>query len=170
VQVVLDRRAARVELGGQVAERRDVGLEAGSDLVEEARGRLGDTSRRRVTINAESWSSRALTVPSTWLRLSITWPITWSRSAIAPVSEAVLASSDSTVPPSPCSTCTISIDSRLTCSGSSAAKSGWKPLNSVVRLSGGVVRPTGIVPPGARVPGAPAPWPSARKRWPMRFL
>ena len=50
--------------------------------------------------------------------------------------------------------------SSLTCFGSSAWNSGWKPLNRVVRSSAGVVWPTGMVAPSSsRVPvlGAFAP-------------
>ena len=101
----------------------------------------------------------------------MTWPITSSRSASVLVSDDVLASRLCTVPPCPCRTWMISKDSWLTCCGSSAAKSGLNPLNSVVRFSGGRVRSTGIVPPGGRVsPVGPVPSASDRNRWPMRFL
>ncbi len=67
-----------------------------------------DTSCCTCTIRVDSLSPRALIVSSAPLRLSITWPITWSLPAIAEVSDAVWASSDSTVPPSPCRTWMIS--------------------------------------------------------------
>ena len=37
------------------------------------------------------------------------------------------------------------IESALTCLGSRAANSGWKPLNSTVRSSAGLVRDTGML-------------------------
>ena len=112
-----------------------------------------------VTRVLSSWC-RWSTVSSVWVRLLTTWPISSSRSARLLVSEAVLDSSSSMVPPSPWSTCTRFMLSSLTCFGSSAWNSGWKPLNSVVRSSAGAVWATGMVAPASsRVPvlGALAP-------------
>ena len=72
-----------------------------------------------------------------------------SRSARALVREAVLLIRLPTVPPSPWSTLTMFIESWLTSLGVSAWNSGWKPLNSSVRFSAGLVRETGMVPPSA---------------------
>ena len=87
------------------------------------------------------------------VRLPITSPISWSRSASVLVSDAVLASSPCTVPPSPWSTWTRFMLSSLTCSGGSASKSGLKPSKSVVRSSDGEVWSTGsVAPASSRVP------------------
>ena len=118
--------------------------------------------RSRARSAIQRWSSltsvfsswcRWSTVSRVWVRLLTTWPISSSRSARLLVSEAVLDSSSWMVPPSPCRTCTRFMLSSLTCFGSSAWNSGWKPLNSVVRSSAGVVWPTGMVAPASsRVP------------------
>ncbi len=89
----------------------------------------------------------------------MTSPITWSLPARVVVSEAVCASRLSTVPPSPCSTWMISWESVFTSSGDSAWNSGRNPLNSTVRSSAGLVRSSGITPPGGSTaltgPGSP---------------
>ena len=89
----------------------------------------------------------------------MTRPMSWSRSASALVSDAVWVIRLPIVPPSPWSTLTRFSDSWLTSVGVSAWKSGWKPLNSSVRFSAGVVCETGMVPPSASrlAPG----WPSS---------
>ncbi len=71
------------------------------------------------------------------------------------------------VVPSPWSSWMISLDSLLTSPGDRAWNSGWNPSNSSVRFSAGVVRASGIVPPGGSVrPTGPAPWASSMYRWP----
>ncbi len=76
----------------------------------------------------------------------MTSPISWSRLASVLVSDAVLASRLWMVPPSPCSVRTMFIESSLTVLGSSAEKSGLKPLNSTVRSRAGLVCVIGMVP------------------------
>ena len=100
------------------------------------------------TIRPDSRSSRALTVSRTVFRLVISEPITASRSAMVEVSDAVRASRELTVPPSPWRTWMISKESWLMSFGFSAWNSGLKPLNTTVRFSGGRVWLTGTVAPG----------------------
>jgi hypothetical protein len=96
------------------------------------------------SLKAASWAS---TVPRTALRLVMVRPMTSSRSARVEVSDAVLASSELTLPPSPCRTLMISPDSSLTSLGDSAANSGLNPLNSTVRSSADWVWSSPMVAP-----------------------
>ena len=66
------------------------------------------------SLRAASWAS---TVPSTVLRLEIVRPMTSSRSARVEVSEAVLDSSELMLPPSPCRTLMMLLESSLTSFG-----------------------------------------------------
>ena len=86
------------------------------------------------------------------------------------VSDAVRASSELTVPPSPWSTWMISNDSWLMSFGLSAWNSGLKPLNTTVRFSGGRVWFTGMVAPGRSIAFiGPLPRATSRYRCPTRF-
>jgi hypothetical protein len=78
------------------------------------------------------------------------------------VSDAVVVRSESTVPPSPCRVLMISIDSLLVSAGVSAANSGLKPLNRVVRSSAGWVWSSPMVAPGGSGSPEPAASTSAR--------
>jgi hypothetical protein len=97
------------------------------------------TRRCSVTRVVSSCPERSPTTVRTWLRLVIISPITWSRSASVEVSRAVLDNRLSMVPPSPWKTEMIWPLSALTSCGSRNWNSGWKPLNSRVRSSAGVV-------------------------------
>ena len=107
-----------------------------------------ETSCWSVVTRLPSALPREVIVCSTELRLPITSSMTWSLVASDVVSEPTVATSAAMSGLSPWNTWMISLDSLLTSPGDSAWNSGWKPLNSSVRLSAGVVRASGIVPPG----------------------
>ena len=88
-------------------------------------------------------------------------PMTSSRSARVEVSEAVLASSELMLPPSPCRTLMMLPDSSLTSLGDSAANSGLKPLNRTVRSRADWVWSRPIVAPSLRGVALPTSWVSA---------
>ena len=92
-----------------------------------------DTNRWSWSMSSLSAASCSSTVPSTVLRLLIVRPMTSSRSARVEVRDAVLASSELMLPPSPCRTLMMLPDSSLTSLGDSAANSGLNPLNRTVR-------------------------------------
>ncbi len=116
-----------------------------------------------------SWVSCTPTVLRRLDRLVRRVSITCWRSARLLVSAAVSATMFETVPDSPWKTSMIDPASWLTWSGESAENRGWKPSNTAVRSIAGVVRATGMTPPGGSglPPGAPGRM--ARKRWPRRF-
>ena len=113
-------------------------------------------SRLSCSTSCESWSPLS-SVSSTVERLVMTRPMTASRSASVLVSEAVRCIRLSTVPPSPCSVCTSSKATWLVDCGSSAWKSGRKPLNRTVRSRALRVWASGIVVPAAAGSGEPGP-------------
>ena len=110
------------------------------------------------SLRAASWAS---TVPSTVLRLEIVRPMTSSRSARVEVSDAVLDSSELMLPPSPCRTLMMLLDSSLTSFGDSAANSGLKPLNSTVRSRADWVWSSPRVAPSLSGVELPTSWVSA---------